>query len=385
MSRSVIVAMIALLWLPPDAAALDLQLESVLTAGRFDFTRKTADVADAPPPFNNRLSGSTEHYDVWMGPDDVAEVPLLHFFSYSLYVRSKASPAQVTRFAFQGRSIGAFDDQMADVRFHVIDGALTETDTITLPIFGFVPDVIVSSHQPEDANDVFLATEHDVPIPITNELKNMAVTITGASAASNDAALWKPIEVRNGVAPFAPFLLRSGASDASTLKIHLDPRTSHAFGTALFRGRAKFDDIINVTLTCKTLGRDQKPVTIPVRVQFVPWPPILLMITFIGAIVGWLLLLLAKAKRESWTERLRILGSGIAVALLIEVFGMAMVLGKSELKVLDFTLDPFQMPTAALVGVLAGIAGYKSRDLLLSISQMEIFRLGGGKKSDATA
>jgi hypothetical protein len=109
-----------------------------------------------------------------------------------------------------------------------------------------------------------------------------------------------------------------------------------------------------------------------------------LMITFIGAIVGWLLLLLAKAKRESWTERLRILGSGIAVALLIEVFGMAMVLGKSELKVLDFTLDPFQMPTAALVGVLAGIAGYKSRDLLLSISQMEIFRLGGGKKSDAT-
>jgi hypothetical protein len=41
------------------------------------------------------------------------------------------------------------------------------------------------------------------------------------------------------------------------------------------------------------------------------------------------------------------------------------------------------MPTATVVGVLAGLAGYKSRDLLLSLSQMEIFRFGGGRKNDA--
>lgn len=381
MSRSLTAAVIALLWLSLDAVALDLRLESVQTAGRFDFTRKTSDVADAPPQFNNKLSGSTEHYDVWTGPDDIDEAPLYHYFSYNLYLRAKANPSQVTRFTFQGRPIGAFDDQMADVRFHVIDGTLDESDTIPLPIFGAVaPDTILSSHQPDDPQEVYLATDRDVPIPITNELKNMAVTITRAVPAPNDRAMWKSTEVRSGSGPFTPFLLRDGASDNSTLKVHLEPRTSHAFGTALFRGRSKYDDMINVTLICKTLGRDERAVSIPVRVQFVPWPPFLLMVTAASAVLGWVILLVAKARRESWGERMRILVSAIAVALLVEVFGMVMVLGKSELKVLDFTLDPFQMPTAAIVGVLAGIAGYKSRDALLSLSQMEIFRLGGGKK-----
>jgi hypothetical protein len=381
--RSVAALAVILVSLPLEAATIDLQLASAITEGRFDFTRLRTETANDPPPLKrDSLIGSTASYEVWMDPSGVEDVSAYDYFTYELYVRSRANPQQVTRVVFSGKPVGPFDDQLAEVGFKVSDGTLEEAGTITLPVFGSVTPSAISSNQPDKPYEVYLATDKYIPVPVTNDLKRMAVTIMGATASSNDPALWKPIEITGTSHPFAPFLLGRGATDRTNLGIKLIPRTAHAFATALVRGRSKNDDFITVVVTYKTIARDPKQVEILLAVEFVPWPPFLLLVAVGGSLVGWLLLLLVKAKREKWDDRFRILGCGAAAAILVEVFGMLLVIGKSELKILDFTLDPFQMPTAALIGILSGLAGYKSREFLRTLSQMTIFKLGDARRAD---
>lgn len=377
-AAAILTAILAVL--PVSSAALDLQLDDVVTeTGKFDFTRKLTEAVEAPIHISrDALIGSSPSYDVWMERDGVSEVPQFDYFRYEVYVRPKASPGQVTLIPFQGKPTGAFDDQFVKVHFRISDGPMQEEGTIVLPIFGYVAPDALGSHQPDEPTTVYLNTDEEISVPLTNESKRMPVTITRASASPRDPTLWKPLEIRGAMSgAFTPFLLRKGATNSVNLRIFLRPRTAQAFATALIRGKGKEDDVITVSVNYKTLARDERSFPIPVRVRFEPWPPYLPLIAVAGAVLGWLVLLVVKAKREDWKDRLRILGAAVAAALLVEALGMLLVAnGRSELKILDFKMDPFQMLPAALIGMIAGLAGYQSRNLLRKIGRSSFFRFG---------
>ena len=378
-----------LAFLPLRLAALDLQLESVHTeTSPFIFTKTFAESVGTPVPIGrDAFIASSPNYDIWMDLDGVSEVQQFGYFRYEIYVRPKASPTQVTRVTFQGQTDGAFDDQFVAVHFAVGDGTKPELGTIMLPIFGRYSPKALSSLQPGDPIPVFVATDKEISVPLSNELKRMPVTITGASASPNDRTLWKcagrtgvtspicALEIRGAAsAPFAPFQIAKGDTNSEDLCILLRPQIPQAFSTALIRGKGNEDDVITVLVKYKTLGRAETSSPIRVRVQFIPWPPFLVLMAMSGAVLGWLGLLVVKAKKEEAGEQLRILGAALLAAFLVEVLGMLLVAGGSELKILGQTMDPFRMLPAALIGVIAGLAGYQSRSFLLKISQRSFFK-----------
>jgi len=375
-----------LVFLPLRVSALELQLENYRTAtSQFEF-KKFAESTDAPISIGrDAFPGSSLSYDLWMEPEDVSEVPKYDYFRYIIYVRPKANPSQVTRVTFRGKSGGGFDDQIVDVHFTVIDGARQEDGTIQLPIFGRLPSDALSSKQPEDPLSVYIDVDNETEVRLTNE-KQMPVTIAGASASSNDRSLWQPLSVIRGESnAFTPFVLAKGANVKDSLKVFLRPRKLQAFLTALTPSKSKEDDVITVRVRYSTLAREEMSYLIPVRVRFEPRPLYLPIGAVVGAVVGWLILLAVRARKEESRDQLRILVAAVVAAFLIEILGMLLAAGGSQLKFLGFPIDPFQLLPATLIGLIAGLAGYQSRVFLLKISRLDFFKFGNTGVGNATA
>jgi hypothetical protein len=368
-----------LVFLPLRAAALDLHLDNVQTAASpFEFNKITDSADTGISISRDALIASTPSYDLWMEPEGVSAVPQYGYFRYEMYVRPKTSPGQITRVTFFGKTDGGFDDQFAEVHFTIGNGASSEEGDILLPIFGRLPSGAITSDQPADPIPVFLATDKEISVPLTNQLKQMPVRITGASASPNDRSLWKPVEIRGATSgAFTPFLLLNGAPPSpDNLKIWLQPKTPQAFATALIPGKNKEDDVITVLVRYKTLAREEMSSPIRVRVRFEPWPPYLPFVAVIGAVLGWLILLGVRARKEESGDQMRILVAAAVAAFLIEIFGMLLVAGGSELKFLGFPIDPFRLLPATFIGLIAGLAGYQSRDFLLNFAKISFFKLG---------
>ena len=368
-----------LVFLPLRAAAIELELQNVrTTAAQFDF-EKIVQFADAPRGIgHDAFVASTPDYVVWMELNDVyQEQDPLHFH-YEMYVRPKANSGQVTRVIFRGKSGENFDDQFANVPFTVIDGASREEGTIELPIFGRTPSDALGGVMQDKPTPVYLATDEEIGVPFTNNLKGMPVDIISASASSHDPSLWKPLQIRGlSSGAFASFHLAQGAtSKEENLRIWLQPRIPQAFATALIPSKSTEDDVITVLVRYKTLARQESLSPIRVRVRFEPSPLFLPFVAVIGAILGWLILLLVRARKEESGDQMRILVAVVVAAFLIEVFGLFLVAAGSELKFLGFPIDPFRLLPATGIGLIVGLAGYQSRDFLLKFSNLSFFKLG---------
>ena len=121
------------------------------------------------------------------------------------------------------------------------------------------------------------------------------------------------------------------------------------------------------------------PIEIPVH--FVPWPPVLLPVAVVGAALGWLVL--AASKKET---RLRgsigALGAAIVSSLVIELLAMTLQTYGGDFKFAGQQLDPFQIPSAMLIGFFTGLAGFKSLAGLRKIAST-IWRTGSQEQSHA--
>ena len=379
----------ALLALAPlSAGALELEFDKVVAASGEDFTFTTVfnDPVTSPPVFSRDVQrGSSPSYQIWVDPEKV-EGTRFGFFRYIVYARKRTEPTKFTEFTIQGVPAGAFDDQLARVRFSIGEAAPFEEGFVDVPIFGSLAPAAVSGqllNKSDEPVDVDLSSARDIPISLTNQLGGMPVAITAVSASANDADLWRVLEVRGQAArPFAPFDLQRGQTAPAALVLRLQPSNTAA-ATALIRGKKKEDDTITMTVSYKTPARTESSTTIPVRVHFVPWPPSLLLVTLIGAGIGSLVPVTVKRKRQDWRDRMRVIGAAASVAVLVELIGMLLFLGDSELRILGVALDPFQMLTALLIGVLSGLTGLQSLRFLQRLGKQPFWKFGKSEEPES--
>jgi hypothetical protein len=354
---------------PWSASALELTLQPVtVTPGQqYVFTFKVKDEQQEEPPFiHARRDGvqavATPHYQIWADWDETSEIKYSGRFRYFIYARP-LSGGPFTVFRFESES-GSFEDQAADVVFSVGEPGQAEQGTIELPIFGTAnPSPLhgPSFTKPEDVN---LASSKKISLTLRNELKKMPIEVESVSQTSTDSDLWKKYAVERvdsaafkklRVDPDTPADASAGGQD---LWLVLEPRTRHALSTAMVpRGKEAVDDRLTVYVEYTTPGRASKTLRIIVPVRFVPWPPFLLLVTLVGVLFGSLLPL--SDKDLTWERRWRILLTAVVVAITVETLALVLKANNSEVRLIGFELDPYQIPPALLIGVFVGMTGSK--------------------------
>lgn len=371
--RSVRIALpvaVLLILVSDRAAAVDLKLYNVITeSGRFEFDRSDEQELTEPPAGTGESRvASAGRFRVWIYPDDIQQARY-GYFKYQLYARdTTAGPTgPITMFTFQGTPVGTFEDQIAIVEFDITAaGDVKESGKIRLPIFGSVASDALASTTSSAPVPVFLASEKVIPVPVRNSSKSMPVEVRNVRISPEDPGLWK----KPAAVPFKPFVLDPGAAVGENVQIRLIPRTTSAIASAMVPGgSSKKDDTIKVSIEYATKGRSARELSMAIPVRFVPWPPLLFLATIVGACVGTLVP--PAARKRQWQDFWKALGSGTIVAVIVEAFAMLLVANNSQFKLLGFDLDPFQLLPAALIGVLVGLAGFRSLEALRKVSMFD--------------
>lgn len=352
-------ALLLLLALP--LSALELHIEAVDTQpGDCRFRFVYDDEAENPPDRRQRniLRATTASYNVWIDPDAIQKEKFDIRFNYEFYAQLR-SGGPIRRIDVEATPKGAFEDRYVLARFQLIEGQQKEDGQITLPVFG---ETVADSLAGEtDRQDAFLANPKTFDLPLKN-LSNSWLEIREVRA-SGDGDLWQSVTVdRKG----APIRVEMKQTSGDQLKVTLKPNVVQAFVRALTpRSQDAIDDTITAYVTYDTRARRGRQYSIKIPVRFVPWMPQLFLIVIVGAFVGSFVPKSARGKK--WTERMAAFGSVVPVAVLAELLAMVLKATKTGITLFGFDLDPFQLPTAGIIGVFVGMAGYRSLALFLKV------------------
>jgi hypothetical protein len=163
-----------------------------------------------------------------------------------------------------------------------------------------------------------------------------------------------------GAATAAPLIVpQNGSTDKLVLK--LKPRTAQALATAFVpRGADKPDDIVTARILYSTVGGRSNELTIDIPVRFVPWPPILFPVAALGATIGWLIPFAVTQRHAPGKDRMRALAAALLAGILAELLAMTLQTYGGDFQFAGRQIDPFQIPSAFLIGVVAGMTGFKS-------------------------
>jgi hypothetical protein len=69
-------------------------------------------------------------------------------------------------------------------------------------------------------------------------------------------------------------------------------------------------------------------------------------------------------KRREWSRWLRAFLLSWLVAIAVEIIAIVLVQYDSQFRLLGIELDPFQLLSAALIGLFMGLMGFRSVDFL---------------------
>jgi hypothetical protein len=147
------------------------------------------------------------------------------------------------------------------------------------------------------------------------------------------------------------------------LTLHLEPAPGRAFVKALFaRDRKKEHDSVGLSIDYDTQWGLRRTLEVQVPVRFVPWPPLLFLAVGSGTLFGSMAPVLAgRRKRVRWPKAF---AASLVTGILVELIAILLVQLNSEVRILGFDLDPFQLLPALLIGIVAGLMGFRSLDLV---------------------
>jgi hypothetical protein len=302
------------------------------------------------------------------------------YFVHEFYVIPKAAQqngSSACVFRVQATPGGAFLDQPADVSFTVVDGAIHEDGVITIilhpnsyskPILEYTIDSAQLSGGVQEAG---LNSETTVYVSVENPLSAVQVELTGnVQPTMYNSRYWRsPPSVTGSIQQTEKSLL--GPKGKTHLMVALQPDAWHALGSSILPiGPGKSHDTIILSLDYKTPGGAPGTLEIKIPVQFRPSLLGLLLAMFIGTLVGSALGRCIPVKdpkdRLHWYQAYAV---ALLAAIMAEGIGLLVFVGgKSEFKLFEFELDPFQLLPAGIIGALVGLVAFRNaRDILEKI------------------
>jgi len=103
---------------------------------------------------------------------------------------------------------------------------------------------------------------------------------------------------------------------------------------------------------------------IPVPIRFKPSFWSLLLAVVVGSLLGAVFARLVSTQATKWYKAFSV---AVIAALIVEVVGMLLVSAKSEFRLFNIDLDPYQLSPALVVGAFVGVYGFRKTDDLLSL------------------
>jgi hypothetical protein len=341
------------------------------TNGRVHFRQGSCDLQPAPLPANlqQMIQATTDAHTVFADMSKTS--PLYGSFIYEFYVARQGATPSVPMCSFRvlENPTGSFLDQLADVSFHVKDGAASEDGTIRIPVYNSSYQSVLQVDPANPFATVSLSGSSPVNVKLTNLLE-LPVSIDDITAQADHPNYWQ-------VAPKAVF--QSSPPGGTTLQpkqmldngieIIVVPNSWHALGASIFPlARDKEQETVHLNVNFHTpggvLGTIEK--TVPLRLKPSFWN--LALAVCIGALIGSGLALLLPKKPSGdslawWKAMLIALGFGIVA----EALAIILIEGNSEFRLFSFELDPYQLMQASLIGALVGLKGFRSADDFLNL------------------
>jgi hypothetical protein len=306
----------------------------------------------------------TPHYTVYADLDSIEYAERGGYFRYRMYVEPRpGTSGQAAGFIVKGIPVGSFPPQMGDVEL-TLDS--TEQGTITLPVFSLDEPKYLEVKEWTEPEEIELPGGGQVFVPLDNLLRLPVKVLEMQQPESG--SLWRKATLqRPGMTEFKPFQISPGAKTRNLLALDLQPGPQAIFKALFSKVRAREHDTVQAALVCATpwenLPRQTLIIAVPVR--FVPWPPILFLSVAFGTLLGsFIPVLLGRRDRVRW---LRAFLLSLLVAFVFEVVAMVLVQFDSQFRLLGFEMDPFQLLPASLIGMVMGLMGFKSLEVLQKI------------------
>jgi hypothetical protein len=348
--------------------ALDLQVGTArVPGGEFRFRTDFSEPVDQLPfavQGDDVEVVSTPEYNVYIDLDEIRPTKY-GSFRYVFFARpAHAAGGPLTSFVVHGEPAGSFLAQMAETDLLLSDGdRVNAQKRIQLPIFSFESGPYLESVSWTVPQDVELAGETEVRIPLKNLLPKWPVSVLAVRVAKSKQMWQQATLLMRGSEETRPFDLKPAETLDDALTLHLEPAAGRAFVKALFaRDRKKEHDSIGVSIDYDTQWGLRRTLEVQVPVRFVPWPPLLFLAVGSGTLLGSMAPVLAgRRKRVRWPKAF---AASLVTGIVVELIAILMVQLNSEVRILGFDLDPFQLLPALLIGIVSGLMGFRSLDLV---------------------
>jgi hypothetical protein len=342
-----------------------------LSDGRVHFKPSSCDVEPAPSPESlQQMSQATgtSHYSLFV---DITKTSFFYgSFVYPFYVAKTSSTPQLQMCVFrvQATPSGVFVDQMADVTVHIKnEGGEIEDGSVTVPLHNSsYREPILRAEPPSPFASVSLSGQYPVAVKISNLLHDLPVSLTAIRVSVDHPTEWQ-VQPQGRFNLSQAGQLQPGQTLDAGVEVNLVPNRWHALGASIFPiAPDKAQETVHLSIDFNTPGGIPGTLEVPLTLRFKPSFWNLAFAVVIGALVGSGVGLLfpTGGDRLQWYKAVPI---AIALGIIAEVVGMILVNGNSEFRLLGFELDPYQLLPASLVGVLVGLAGFRSADAFLGM------------------
>lgn len=363
------------------ALKLDLWPVSLEDGGRVEFNQSACDPIAALPFLalhKGVVSKRLNHYEVLLRIEDVTVDPQRGFIQYLLYVRDRPPHNTITECVISGLPSGKFRAQFRVVTFSVESpDTATEVSTLQLPVLSFFspPNLQGPRWSDGEAEDIEFSRTNEIFVPLENLSSAWPIRVTSVTSPKRGGGEWRRAEITTaGHGQFEPFHINP-SMESNDLVVRLDPKPSHAFWRSLSsRSSPKTIDYFPISvqyvIEFGPTSIDQEPISLAIPVRLIPWPPLFLLALTVGTVLGSMVPLLSKRKRTDAVTHLKAFFAAFVVALLAWLLAIFLTQNNSEFRVGGVSLDPFQIPTAVIIGAVAGVLGFKSLDLVQKLIEV---------------
>jgi hypothetical protein len=362
------------LWSISSATVLKFDAKN-LSDGKVEF--KSGPCFSAPAPGADQQpmpQAEATSYVVLMNP--AKTLPGVGYFVYEFYVQPKGGGQQPggpgCSVRVQGLPSGTFVDQTADITFHVGSEGRLEDGTIRIPLYNTRPSKPIVDYQVPTLSGVSLSGQSPIEIGISNSLTDLPVGLYKDIAVHSDGSdLWQDAPQAALQLPRSgPALLQPGQKLATGILLTLRPKPWHALGTSMFPlAPEKPHATLTLHLNYDSPGGIPGLLEIPVPIRFRPSFWSLLLAVVVGSLLGAAFAQLVSATAPKWYKAFSV---AIIAGLLVEVVGMLLVNAKSEFRLFNINLDPYQLSPALVVGALVGVYGFRKADDLLALFKKKV-------------
>jgi len=351
------------------AAVLEIDAKT-LGDGKVDF--KSGPCYQGPAPAGDQQpmpQAETASYAVLMNP--AKTLPGGGYFVYEFYVQPKDGVRQPggtgCTVRMQGLPSGTFVDQTADVTFHVGNDGHLEDGTIRIPLYNTRSSKPIVDYQVATLSGVSLSGKSPIEIGISNNLPDLPIGLYKDIAVHSEGTdLWQEAPQAELQLPRSgSTLLQPGQRIATGILLTLRPKPWYALGTSMFPlAPEKPHATLTLHLNYDSPGGIPGLLEIPVPIRFQPSFWSLLLTVLIGSVLGAAFAQLVSATPPKWYKAFAV---AIIAGLIVEVVGMLLVAAKSEFKLFNINLDPYQLSPALVIGALVGVYGFRKADDLLAL------------------